>query len=127
MTVIGMGEKKTPNPFIAACNRFKYLEIIGDIKDNSPSDDCESAVLSTDIIKKAVSEILIDISDDDGWAPLSEVGNILTKRFPSFDVRHFKYRKLTPFIQSLKIFDINSIPSSLDPNVKVNSIRQKKL
>ena len=28
MQVIGMGEKKTPNPFIVACDQFIYIEIL---------------------------------------------------------------------------------------------------
>lgn len=125
MYVIGMGEKKTPNPFISACNRFKYLEIIGGNERSTKQDDIENDELTVDVIRKTVSEIIMDISDDDGWASLSEVGNILNKRFSSFDVRHFHFSKLTPFIRSLGIFEIKSIPSSQDPNVKVNSIRQK--
>lgn len=125
MYVIGMGEKKTPNPFISACNRFKYLEIIGG-NNNSKQEDCDIDKLNTNVIKKAVSEIIADVSDDNGWAPLSEVGNILTKRFSNFDVRHFHYNKLTPFIKSLGIFEIKSIPSSADPNVKVISIKEIK-
>lgn len=125
MYVIGMGEKKTPNPFISACNRFKYLEIIGG-NNKSKQEDCDIDKLNTNVIKKAVSEIIADVSDDDGWAPLSEVGNILTKRFSNFDVRHFHYNKLTPFIKSLGIFEIKSIPSSADPNVKVISIKEIK-
>lgn len=126
MYVIGMGEKKTPNPFIAACNRFKYLEIIGESSAMIKQEDFENDKLTSDAIRKAISEILMDISDDDGWASLSEVGNILQKRFSSFDVRHFGFNKLTPFVKSLGIFEINSIPSSQNPSVKVNSVRQKK-
>jgi hypothetical protein len=125
MYVIGMGEKKTPNPFISACNRFKYLEIIVN-NNKTTQDDCDIDKLDTNVIKKAVSEIIADVSDEDGWAPLSGVGNILTKRFPNFDVRHFHYNKLTPFIKSLGIFEIKSIPSSVDPNVKVISIKEIK-
>lgn len=123
MYVIGMGEKKTPSPFISSCNRFKYLEIIGG-NNNAKQEDCDIDKLNANVIKKAVSEIIADVSDDDGWAPLSEVGNILTKRFSSFDVRHFHYNKLTPFIKSLGKFEIKSIPSSVDPNVKVISIKE---
>ena len=126
MYVIGMGEKKTPNPFIAACNRFKYLEIIGESSAKIKQEDFENDKLTSDAIRKAISEILMDISDDDGWASLSEVGNILQKRFSSFDVRHFGFNKLTPFVKSLGTFEINSIPSSQNPSVKVNSVRQKK-
>lgn len=124
MNVIGMGERKTPNAFIAACNRFKYLEIIGgekvSDKEEVPEDD-----LNISTIKQAVSEIVSDVSDEDGLAALSDVGNILIKRFPSFDVRHFGYKKLTPFIKSLGSYDIISVPSEFDPDVKVVSIKEK--
>ena len=68
MYVIGMGEKKTPFPFIAACNRFKYLEIIGGSGNNIVREECGAEELTADVIRKAVSEILFDISDEDGWA-----------------------------------------------------------
>lgn len=124
MNVIGMGERKTPNAFIAACNRFKYLEIIGGEKVNDKEDVPEDD-LSISVIKQAVSEIVSDVSDENGFAALSDVGNILIKRFPSFDVRHFGYRKLTPFIKSLGAYDITSVPSELNPNVKVVLIKEK--
>ncbi|MGN1135533.1 MAG: NYN domain-containing protein [Oscillospiraceae bacterium] len=124
MNVIGMGERKTPNAFIAACNRFKYLEIIGGEKVNDKEDVPEDD-LNISVIKQAVSEIVSDVSDENGFAALSDVGNILIKRFPSFDVRHFGYRKLTPFIKSLGAYEIISVPSELNPNVKVVLIKEK--
>lgn len=124
MNVIGMGERKTPNAFIAACNRFKYLEIIGGEKVSGKEDASEDD-LNISTIKQAVSEIVADVSDENGCAALSDVGNILIKRFPSFDVRHFGYRKLTPFIKSFGAYDIISVPSEINPNVKVVLIKEK--
>ncbi len=129
MHVVGMGEKKTPNPFIAACNRFVYLEILakGDAseQDKDKSDDEVHEVVKLKTIKNAISSIIGEVSDDDGWASLSEVGNILLKRYPSFDVRNFGFQKLTPFIKSLGIFEIYSIPSEKG-NVKVMYVRVKQ-
>ncbi|MGN0600862.1 MAG: NYN domain-containing protein [Oscillospiraceae bacterium] len=127
MNVIGMGEKKTPKAFIAACNIFKHLEIIGD-SDKVESRENESGAsddLTIANIKRAVAEIVSDVSDESGCAALSDVGNILIKRFPSFDVRHFGYKKLTPFIKSLGLYDIISVPNQLNPNVKVVLIKEK--
>lgn len=126
MYVIGMGERKTPNPFISACNSFKYLEIIGSSESNADNDDCEIDELNIEVIQRAVNEILTDISDDDGWVELSQIGNILAKRYPSFDVRHFHFKALTPFISSLKGLEVKSIPRRTNPSVKVNSVRIKK-
>lgn len=125
MHVIGMGEKKTPAPFISACNRFVYLEILDKGKSESKertAPEHEGVDLRT--IKKAIATIIEEVSDEDGWASLSEVGNILLKRYPSFDVRNFGFQKLTPFIKSLGLFEIYSIPSEKG-NVKVIYVRIK--
>ena len=131
MHVVGMGEKKTPNPFIAACNRFVYLENLaqGEVSDTAEqdkdkSDDEVHEVVKAKTIKNAICSIIGEVSDDDGWASLSEVGNILLKRYPSFDVRNFGFQKLTPFIKSLGKFEIYSIPSEKG-NVKVMYVRVK--
>lgn len=117
MYVIGMGERKTPQPFVNACNRFKYLEVISGSLDKEKKSQGESIehvsdFMSPDAVKKAIFTILDEVSDEDGWALLSEVGNILIKRCPSFDVRNYGYSKLTPFVDSLNAFDISSIPGA---------------
>lgn len=121
--VIGMGEKKTPSAFIAACNKFKYLEVLGaipEVKTSTPTafapqatDDADDATNDTqqgtpvELIRRAMITILDDISeDDDEWIPLGKVGHILNKRFPDFDVRNYGFVKLTRFIDSLKCFEI---------------------
>jgi Fe-S-cluster formation regulator IscX/YfhJ len=115
MVVVGMGEKKTPNPFIAACNKFKYLEVLArnDIPENDHAPAPAQSLsgldhTSLDAVRNTVLTIVQETSDDDGWASLGDIGNILTKRYPDFDVRNFGFHKLTPFIKSLKIFDLRS-------------------
>lgn len=129
MHVIGMGEKKTPTPFISACNRFVYLEILaggesGESADAGKDRETEHETLKADTIRTALCAIIAEVSDEDGWASLSEVGNILLKRYPSFDVRSFGYQKLTPFIKAQGIFEVYSIPSEKG-NVRVVYIRRK--
>ncbi|MDR0946647.1 MAG: NYN domain-containing protein [Ruminococcus sp.] len=121
MYVIGMGEKKTPMPFVSACNRFRYLEILN----SKPSKFVASDDLTSEKIEEAVTAILNEVSDDDGWASLSQIGNILSKRFPSFDVRHFGFNKLMPFIESMGSFDIKASASNGPRNIKVVYIRKK--
>ena len=75
-------------------------------------------------VKNAIASIIDEVSDDDGWASLSEIGNILLKRYPSFDVRNFGFQKLTPFIRSLGIFEIYAVPSEKG-NVRVIYVRRK--
>ncbi len=121
MYVVGMGEKKTPSAFVSACNMFKYLEILVKGDNNDPpaaapgrakSDKKETAdgppVTPHIELVKAITSIINDTSDDDGWSSLGEVGNILMKRFPDFDVRNYGFNKLTRLVRSLQKFEIKS-------------------
>lgn len=121
MTVIGMGEKKTPKPFIAACNQFKYLdklyiatqeEKIEKPKDVESSEFIKMAEEEKAELKeilKAIRIILNEESDDEGWIFAGQLGSILVKRFPDFDVRNFGYSKMTPFLESINTIEIKKI------------------
>ncbi len=76
-------------------------------------------------MRNAVLTIVQETSDDDGWATLGDVGNILTKRYPDFDVRNYGFRKLTPFIKSLKIFDIRPVRGK-DGHVSAICVKEKE-
>ena len=54
-----------------------------------------------------------EISDDEGWAPLSHIGNILLKRYPDFDVRNYGFLKLTKLMKSCNCFEINATRKEL--------------
>lgn len=118
MFVVGMGEKKTPTAFISACNKFRYLEVLAQDETASPlpADDADGAAVvemtPLETIRTAVRTIVQEISDDDGRAFLGEIGNMLVRRYPEFDVRNYGFRKLTPLLKSLEIFDIYSEKSS---------------
>ncbi|MEG1808425.1 MAG: NYN domain-containing protein, partial [Oscillospiraceae bacterium] len=135
MYVIGMGEKKTPKPFIAACDKFTYLEVIAasPAAEDTSSDDSsvtthakkKANAAETVAMKREIKTIVKDISDDDGWAQLGMIGTILTKRSPDFDVRNYGYSKLTPFIKSLGDFEVNGVRSD-SSGAKVVYIRIKE-
>ena len=106
--VIGMGERKTPAAFVAACNRFTYLEVLA----QQPADEEDVPLLepvagedrmALPAIKAAILAIAEETSDDEGWASVSDIGNILIKRFPDFDVRSYGFKKLTQFVDSLDL------------------------
>jgi uncharacterized LabA/DUF88 family protein len=106
MRVIGMGEQKTPEPFIVACDRFIFIEILKPPTKkqktgtgSTPSRVKRDAVPSK--IKQLISETIDDISDDDGWAFLGEVGSLMLKKQPQFDPRNYGFNKLTPLLKSL--------------------------
>ena len=119
MLVIGMGEQKTPKAFVKACERFKYLEALSGVKIEEETEKernvphtQEETELELKNLAAAIRKIIIEVSDDDGWAFLGDVGNILAKRFPDFDTRNYGYSKLSKFLSSLKGFAIDSRPTS---------------
>lgn len=123
MYVIGMGEKKTPQPFVVACNKFKYLEALA--KSEAEDGPLEAVVTKPEIVKDAIRRIVDETSDEDGWTPLSDIGNTLIKRFPDFDVRNYGFVKLTPFIKWLKSFEIKSVKTN-NENIKLIYIKNKE-
>jgi Fe-S-cluster formation regulator IscX/YfhJ len=128
MYVLGMGEKKTPPPFIAACEKFKYLEVLAsaasaDAKEEE-AEGLKDTITSRKTIVEAIKAIVDESSDEDGWVYMGEVGTKLSKRYPDFDTRNYGYSKLTPFIAALKLFDIDSRKTS-NPNVVMKYIRTK--
>lgn len=110
MLVIGIGEKKTPNPFIVACDKFIYIEIIGPKKSVKPTTKSvtpspvptpsEVDLMDSEFIQMLKSTVE-DLADDDGWAFLAEVGALIMKKKPDFDPRNFGFAKLTPLIKAL--------------------------
>ena len=133
MFVVGMGERKTPKPFIAACEMFKYLEVLAKIpevtrtethKSDKNKEKVGSGFADRKVLSRVISTIVSDCSDEEGWAYLGEVGTRLNKRYPEFDVRNYGQQKLTPLIQSLKMFEIQSQKTS-NPRVTQYYIRNK--
>ncbi|WP_341227565.1 NYN domain-containing protein [uncultured Arcticibacterium sp.] len=115
MQVYGIGEKKTPNPFIVACDKFIYLEILKkEAEEDSPDSPEKKTVKKNEVDKitpKVISLIaatISDLADDDGWAFLGDVGSLLQKKMPNFDSRNFGFQKLTPMIKSIKGFEVEN-------------------
>lgn len=121
--VLGIGEKKTPQPFIAACDKFIYLEIIA--KNAEPEEkkgkeekvpdrkkpaakkqESKVSKLDRKFIKLLRSSVE-DVADENGWAFLGDVGNMLLKKQPSFDSRNYGFSKLCPLIRSTGLFEID--------------------
>lgn len=131
--VIGIGEKKTPNPFIVACDKFIYLEIINPVTNTrqEPS-NIERAPVKQKVtfekvdheVIKLISASIIDLADENGWAFLGEVGNIMIKKQPDFDPRNYGYQKLSLLIKALNIFELDERETGQN-NIKHIYIRNK--
>jgi len=107
--VIGMGESKTPNAFIVACDKFVYIEVIDkeELKKSNNNKQKFSGEVKEKLIK-SLSEAIDDVADEEGWAFLGDVGNHLIKNNPDFDSRNYGFMKLTHLVKSLKNgFDID--------------------
>lgn len=173
MKVIGMGEKKTPQPFIASCDKFIYIEVIraagekaraaGKAQEqNAPPRAEEPQAVATKAKrtrKKPVEEpetppeppeppvqeapeaedgksvppemvhLIADaldmIADEDGYAFMGELGNLLAKQMPDFDPRNYGFSKLTNLIKSQPRFEVDARQTS-NPHTKHIYLRDKK-
>jgi len=114
--VIGIGEKKTPEPFIVACDRFIYIEILKQSDKDSDQSSEKGGKSSkkknvdkiTPKVVRLISQTISDVADEDGWAFLGDVGSLLQKKQPNFDSRNYGFQKLTPMIHSIDKFEIES-------------------
>lgn len=114
--VFGIGEQKTPAAFIAACNKFIYIEIL-------PKESKEDAAPAKKTTKKtsagkkepfqiplSVKKLVIkstnDLTDEDGWVFLSTLGNHIIKKQPSFDPRNYGFRKLVDIIRNIPEIEV---------------------
>jgi len=118
MHVIGIGERKTPEPFIVSCDRFIYVEILkpktkkatsekdktGNKNEKEEKDEFEKI---TRKVINLIATTISDVADEDGWAFLGDVGSMLQKKQPNFDSRNYGFQKLTPLIRSIKKFEID--------------------
>lgn len=117
MNVIGIGEKKTPQPFITACDKFIYIEILKSDRESSSMADPKkkekktSQSHSLNKVDQRLIKLIIDsvdeLSDDDGWTFLGSLGNYILKKKTDFDPRNYGFTKLFPLIQSIGKFEID--------------------
>lgn len=125
LVVYGFGEKKTPEPFVSACDKFVYTEILRQQPETDDKDESNNVEL-----KLIVVAAIEAVSKDDGWATLSGVGGYITKNNPSFDPRNYGYEKLGKLIKSLSYIDFEERPFRDDSTnmhiyIRVKSTKKK--
>ncbi|WP_300359326.1 NYN domain-containing protein [Fluviicola sp.] len=133
--VMGIGEKKTPLPFITACDKFVYIEILKpkplpsksetkqkqSKKESAPLPMNKVDVNLVNLLKESVS----DLADETGWTFLGELGNFLQKKKRDFDPRNYGFQKLLPLIKSTDEFDID-IRETTNRNTKHIFVKVKE-
>ena len=108
--VFGFGERKTPRPFVSACDRFIYTEFL--VKPKEEVEDQGVKRLSSKALKgdshlaNLVRSAIEAASDEDGWAPLSPVGNYIYKTANDFDPRNYGFQKLSDLISAIGLFEV---------------------
>ncbi|MET8825167.1 NYN domain-containing protein [Streptomyces sp. NPDC004610] len=111
LTVYGFGERKTPKPFVAACDKFLYVE---NLKGATAPVEAKSAARAT-AAKLKSDTTLVNLlrhaveaaSDDDGWAALGSVGQIITNQRSDFDSRTYGYTKLSDLLAATALFEMD--------------------
>lgn len=112
--VYGFGERQTPKPFVAACDKFIYTENLVHIEEllphaNKPT-GTENRSLAQQVqedrhLASRLRTTVETASDDDGWARLCKVGQLLTTQYPDFDPRTYGYSKLSDLIAASSWFE----------------------
>jgi len=150
--VIGIGERKTPSAFIAACDKFTYIEVIyerfaeanhdtdglhnEDEGQNDPQPQAlhrnkshNSSSQKTDKVPDSIIELIAgsvaDLANEDGYAFLGELGNLIIKKQPDFDHRNFGYKSLSAMIKSIDRFETD-FRQTTDPNIKHVFVKDKE-
>lgn len=131
--VIGMGQKKTPLPFIAACDKFIYIEILAekaqqhareeDKKEDTPAPSNTIKRLDENTIQ-LISASVGDLADETGWAFLGDIGTLILKKEPDFDPRNYGFKKLGQLIKSTEQFEIDERQTDKG-NIKLVYIKVK--
>ena len=105
MLVIGMGERKTPESLMRACEEFKYLDMLqneqGDEKNESDSGHDSGNILPPiDKIADEIARVLNTVFPNEEWVRLADLGNTLPKEIPGFSTKHYGFSKLKKMFES---------------------------
>jgi hypothetical protein len=105
LSVYGFGEKKTPQPFVAACDKFVYTEILRPAQ-VAPVSDPEAPAPLQPMLRAAIAAT----ARDNGWAALSAVGSLVVKNSPSFDPRNYGCQKLGELVRKQPYLEVKEAP-----------------
>jgi uncharacterized LabA/DUF88 family protein len=117
LVAYGFGEKKTPRPFVAACDKFVYTEILRGPLEQAHKADSDAA---HEPLPSILTPAIMASAREDGWAPLSNVGHHAAKAHPSFDPRNYGFQKLSDLVKKQSDLEVKTVaPTDGSPNLHV--------
>lgn len=128
--VYGFGARKTPKPFVAACDKFTFVEILKEsqagakTESRTNAEDLKGDPELMDLLLSAIAES----EDESGWANLGAVGKQISSQKPEFDPRNYGFSKLSSLIESIDRFEVRREPKGEHGHtgVFVRSTRQQR-
>jgi uncharacterized LabA/DUF88 family protein len=127
LLVYGFGENKTPSPFVSACDKFVFTEVLrakvdeGEAITRKSANELKQDTKLVTLLRNAVDAS----SDDSGWANLGPVGSNIAKQSPQFDPRNYGYGKLGELVSATKLFEVEERRIG-DTNSRALFIRDKR-
>lgn len=131
LTVYGFGERKTPQAFVSACDKFIYVDVLGAAEtgdEQTPPKRRDSAALKRDARLLRLFRDAVDASaDEEGWAALGAVGSHIANQAPDFDPRNYGYKKLGELAKALGLFemDVQNIGDGGQKAIRLRAKRRK--
>ena len=122
LVVYGFGQRKTPQPFVAACDKFIYTEILR--PQQAPVVQGEPTPEPLEPLEPMIRTAVTATARDNGWAALSAVGSMLLKNSPSFDPRNYGCQKLGELVRKQGYLQIKELPVG-DGSTNVIHVRLK--
>jgi hypothetical protein len=112
MIVYGLGRRDTPEPFVAACDRFIYLDLLGRDPQppTQPASQAQVPTAQRRNLKRVLSAAISSTSKDDGWSNLAEVGSYLSKSDAAFDSRDYGHPKLGELARAEPYVEVKEVP-----------------
>lgn len=99
-TVYGFGERKTPEPFVAACDRFIYMDLLRPEKPQAKRTPQPK-------LRKILEAAIDNTADEDGWASLGQVGQYLSRSNAAFDPRDHGHSKLSALVRAQSYLEVD--------------------
>ena len=127
LVVYGFGERKTPNAFVSACDKFTFVDILLDAAAQKSGAKASAAELKDDAeLMRELRKAIDESADEGGWANLGQVGKQMSSQKPDFDSRHYGFAKLSSLLESINAFEVRRESTGGHTAVHVRNKRARR-